>query len=133
MNSGIQAVPLLPLPPVSPHPPFFPPSLLTSQASSDPTYVLNPCYPEGFNITIKASSIYDTECTKRPNDYNPEQNIAMVGAPDSDKCGEIVRSIFDLTNCPSGNCSFNGVEQPPVSGDFMVGHHPKSARSQPNA
>ncbi|KAF7659405.1 hypothetical protein LDENG_00297880 [Lucifuga dentata] len=90
------------------------------QASPNPTYVFNPCYPEGFNITQKASSIYDTECTTKPKNYDPDQEIFLVGAPDSEKCGDIVRSIFDFNNCSSGSCSFNGVEQPLVTGDFMA-------------
>ncbi|GLD70203.1 ectonucleoside triphosphate diphosphohydrolase 3 [Lates japonicus] len=90
------------------------------QESSDPAYILNPCYAEGFNITVKASSIYDTECTKKPKNYNPDRELFMVGAPDSDKCGSIVNSIFDFKTCSSSQCSFNGVEQPPVTGEFMA-------------
>lgn len=44
----------------------------------------------------------------------------MVGAADSDKCRSVVESIFDFKTCSSPQCSFNGVEQPPVTGDFMV-------------
>ncbi|XP_039972762.1 ectonucleoside triphosphate diphosphohydrolase 3 [Xiphias gladius] len=90
------------------------------QGSSDPTYIENPCYPEGFNITMKASSIYDTECTKKPKNYHPDRELFMVGAPDSDKCRSIVKSIFDFMTCSSSQCSFNGVEQPPVTGEFMA-------------
>lgn len=90
------------------------------QESSDPVHIINPCYPEGFNITMKASSIYDSECTKKPKGFNPDQELFMVGGADSDKCGSIVRSIFDFKTCSSPQCSFNGVEQPPVTGDFMA-------------
>lgn len=92
------------------------------QESPDPAYILNPCYPEGFNITMKASSIYNTECTKAPANHDPDRDLFMVGAPDSDKCGSVVKSIFDFQTCASAQCSFNGVEQPPVSGGFMVMH-----------
>lgn len=90
------------------------------QESSDPNYIINPCYHEGFNITFSASSIYDTECTKKPKTYKPDQKLSMVGAADSDKCRSIVKSIFDFKTCSSPQCSFSGVEQPPVTGDFMV-------------
>ncbi|XP_023263248.1 ectonucleoside triphosphate diphosphohydrolase 3 isoform X1 [Seriola lalandi dorsalis] len=90
------------------------------QESSNPTYIMNPCYAEGYNVTYNASFIYDTECTKKPKNYNPTQEIFMVGAPDSDKCGSIVKSIFDFKNCSSSHCSFDGVEQPPVTGEFMA-------------
>lgn len=96
--------------------------LLTFQESSDQAHILNPCYPEGFNITMKASSIYDTECTKKPKSYDPNQKLFMVGTGDSDLCERMVKSIFDFKTCSSSHCSFNGVEQPPVSGDFKVIH-----------
>lgn len=94
--------------------------LLIFQESSDPNNILNPCYQEGFNITFSASSIYDTECTKKPKSYKPDQKLTVVGAGDSDRCRSIVKSIFDFKTCSSSQCSFNGVEQPPVTGDFMV-------------
>lgn len=90
------------------------------QGSSDPTYIMNPCYVEGYNTTHNASTIYDSECTKKPKNYNPDQEIFMVGAPDSEKCRSIVKSIFDFETCSSSHCSYDGVEQPPVTGDFMV-------------
>ncbi|KAM6910626.1 ectonucleoside triphosphate diphosphohydrolase 3 [Xenentodon cancila] len=91
------------------------------QRSSDPRYIINPCYPEGFNHTIKASDIYETECTQKPKIYNPDEEFFMVGAADSEKCGELVRSIFDLKTCSSSSqCSFDGVEQPPVAGAFKA-------------
>ncbi|KAM9353681.1 ectonucleoside triphosphate diphosphohydrolase 3 [Symphorus nematophorus] len=90
------------------------------QESSDPSYIINPCYPEGYNNTVKASSIYETQCTKKPQGYNPDQDLFMVGGGDSDKCKSIVESIFDFKTCSSSQCSFNGVEQPPVAGEFMA-------------
>uniref|UniRef100_A0A3Q0T5G1 Ectonucleoside triphosphate diphosphohydrolase 3 n=1 Tax=Amphilophus citrinellus TaxID=61819 RepID=A0A3Q0T5G1_AMPCI len=90
------------------------------QQSSNPQNIINPCYPEGFNITLKASSIYDTECTKKPKNYNSSQEFTLFGVADSDSCGKVVKSIFDFKTCSSSQCSFNGVEQPPVAGDFMA-------------
>lgn len=90
------------------------------QESTDPAKVINPCYPKSFNITIKASSVYDTECTKKPANYDPNKEYYMVGTGNSDKCESLVKSIFDFKTCTSSHCSFNGVEQPPVTGDFMV-------------
>lgn len=90
------------------------------QELSNPEDINNPCYPIGVNVTIQASAIYDTECTKKPKNYSPDQQYVMVGSGNSDQCGRIVNSIFDFTICSSAHCSFNGVEQPPVTGEFMV-------------
>lgn len=90
------------------------------QGSANPFYIRNPCYPEGYNTTMIASEIYNSECTTKPKNYNLNQSFFLVGDPDSEKCGEIVKSIFDFKTCSSSQCSFNGVEQPPVTGEFMV-------------
>lgn len=88
--------------------------------SSDPAYIINPCFPSGFNISTNASDIYETECTTKPKNYNPDQQFYMIGEGDTEKCWEIVKSIFDFENCSSTQCSFDGVEQPPVTGEFMA-------------
>lgn len=88
--------------------------------SPNPAYVENPCYLEGSNVTMSYSAIYDTECTKKPANIDLDSTFFMVGAPDSDRCGRIVRSIFDFQSCSSTQCSFDGVEQPPVQGGFMA-------------
>lgn len=69
---------------------------------------------------MTASAIYGTPCTKKPPNYTPNQELFMVGSGDSDVCETLVKSIFDFKSCSSPQCSFNGVEQPPVSGDFLV-------------
>ncbi|XP_010777189.1 ectonucleoside triphosphate diphosphohydrolase 3 [Notothenia coriiceps] len=88
--------------------------------SSDPNYIPNPCYPEGYNVTLNASHIYNTTCNKKPNNYNPDQQLFFVGTGNSDKCLSMVKGIFDFQTCSSTQCSFNGVEQPPVTGEFMA-------------
>ncbi|XP_019750641.1 ectonucleoside triphosphate diphosphohydrolase 3 isoform X2 [Hippocampus comes] len=90
------------------------------QELSNAEDINNPCYPIGVNVTIQASAIYDTKCTKKPKNYSQDQQYFMVGSGNSDQCGRIVNSIFDFTNCSSAHCSFNGVEQPPVTGEFMA-------------
>lgn len=102
-----------------PHPCIFFFCLLFQQ-STDPDYVINPCYPKGFSTNMTASSVYDTECTEKPGNYDPKQNYFMVGSGNSDKCESLVKSLFDFKNCTSPQCSFNGVEQPPVTGNFLV-------------
>ncbi|XP_063736272.1 ectonucleoside triphosphate diphosphohydrolase 3 isoform X2 [Eleginops maclovinus] len=88
--------------------------------SSDLSYIPNPCYPKGYNVTLSASYIYETQCTKKSNNYNSDQQLFFVGTGNSDKCLSIVKSLFDFKTCSSPQCSFNGVEQPPVTGEFMA-------------
>lgn len=57
----------------------------------------------------------------------------MLGTGDSDKCMSIVKSLFDFRSCNSTQCSLDGVEQPPVTGDFMVTHIAWHSYRQGNA
>ncbi|XP_041963452.1 ectonucleoside triphosphate diphosphohydrolase 3 isoform X2 [Alosa sapidissima] len=93
------------------------------QGSTDLNNVQNPCYPVGFNITMTEEFIFGSECTKdlRISNYSPERNITIFGGGDAAECRNAVRQIFNLSSCDgSQNCSFNGVYQPPVSGQFMA-------------
>uniref|UniRef100_A0A8C1SFR8 Ectonucleoside triphosphate diphosphohydrolase 3 n=1 Tax=Cyprinus carpio TaxID=7962 RepID=A0A8C1SFR8_CYPCA len=82
-----------------------------------------PCYPSGYNISMLVEDVFGSECTKNdlPTNYSPKQNITFYGQSNPEQCKVLVRSIFDLTSCQGAeNCSFNGVYQPLLSGDFMA-------------
>uniref|UniRef100_A0A8C6URD9 Ectonucleoside triphosphate diphosphohydrolase 3 n=1 Tax=Neogobius melanostomus TaxID=47308 RepID=A0A8C6URD9_9GOBI len=90
------------------------------QRSSSLDLILNPCFPKGLNLTLKATRIYGTPCIKMPKQYTLDQDFFMVGTGDSEECKEFVRMIFDFDTCNADHCSFNGVEQPAVVGEFMA-------------
>ncbi len=99
-------------------------SLSLPQESTDWANLKHPCYPSGYNITMLAEEVFGSECTKNdlPTKYSPKPYIAFFGQSNPEQCKSLVRSIFDLTSCQgTENCSFDGVYQPPLSGDFMVG------------
>ncbi|KAA0702959.1 Ectonucleoside triphosphate diphosphohydrolase 3 [Triplophysa tibetana] len=94
-----------------------------SKESSNWSNVKNPCYPAGYNITMTAEDIFGSECTKNQitSKYTPTRNITFYGQSNAEQCKLLVRSIFNLTSCQEGeNCSFDGVSQPQLSGDFMA-------------
>ncbi|KAI7806954.1 ectonucleoside triphosphate diphosphohydrolase 3 [Triplophysa rosa] len=94
-----------------------------SKESSNWSNVKNPCYPAGYNITMLAEEIFGSECTKNQitSKYTPTRQITFYGQSNPEQCKVLVRSIFDLTSCQEGeNCSFDGVSQPQLGGDFMA-------------
>ncbi|XP_067248699.1 ectonucleoside triphosphate diphosphohydrolase 3 [Chanodichthys erythropterus] len=94
-----------------------------SKQSTNWTSVTHPCYPSGYDISFLAEDIFGSECTKKevPSRYSPKRNITFFGQSNPEQCKALVRSIFDLTSCQGAeNCSFDGVYQPPLSGDFMA-------------
>ncbi|KAK2854839.1 hypothetical protein Q7C36_006708 [Tachysurus vachellii] len=91
--------------------------------SSDWSRINHPCYPLGFSNSMLGKDIFGSECTKLsiPSRYAPEKSFTFIGQSDPSKCKSIVKRIFDLKSCTrKENCSFNGVYQPPVTGDFMA-------------
>ncbi|KAI4871219.1 hypothetical protein NFI96_003484 [Prochilodus magdalenae] len=93
------------------------------QISSNRGLISHPCYPADYSITMPASDIFESECTKskKPTSYNPKRNITFIGQSDPAGCKNLVKRIFDFRSCQGKeNCSFEGVYQPPVTGDFMA-------------
>ncbi|TSK34845.1 Ectonucleoside triphosphate diphosphohydrolase 3 [Bagarius yarrelli] len=91
--------------------------------SSDWSRINHPCYPLGYTVAIPGEEIFGSECTKHsaPPRYTPESTFVFVGMSDPGRCKNVVKRIFDLRSCEGKqNCSFNGVYQPPVTGDFMA-------------
>uniref|UniRef100_A0A8C1TCN3 Ectonucleoside triphosphate diphosphohydrolase 3 n=1 Tax=Cyprinus carpio TaxID=7962 RepID=A0A8C1TCN3_CYPCA len=83
----------------------------------------HPCYPSGYNTSMLAEDVFGSECTKNdlPSKYSPKRSITFLGQSNPEQCKFLVRSIFDLASCQgSENCSFEGVYQPPLNGDFMA-------------
>lgn len=93
-------------------------SAFQTSASSQ---VKNPCYHTGYSTTMSTGHIFETPCNEKTSNYNPKQQLTLVGTGDPGLCRSAVRAAFDLASCQGrSNCSFNGVYQPPVSGDFVV-------------
>ncbi|KAJ8288211.1 hypothetical protein COCON_G00008700 [Conger conger] len=83
--------------------------------------VENPCFPVDYSTTMSAADIFGSPCTETPQDYDPDQQLHLVGTGDPARCRAVVRTIFDLESCRGqANCSFNGVYQPALSGHFLA-------------
>ncbi|XP_016423169.1 ectonucleoside triphosphate diphosphohydrolase 3-like [Sinocyclocheilus rhinocerous] len=94
-----------------------------SKESIDWANVKQPCYPSGYNISMLVEEVFGSECTKNdlPMQYSPKRYITFFGQSNPEQCKVLVRSIFDLMSCRGAeNCSFDGVFQPSLSGDFMA-------------
>ncbi|KAE8291627.1 Ectonucleoside triphosphate diphosphohydrolase 2 [Larimichthys crocea] len=87
------------------------------------TQLYHPCYPPGFNISIKlGKDVFDSPCTKndRPAQFDPQMSVSVMGTGNYQNCLGNVTKMFSFTNCSYSKCSFNGVFQPSVRGNFMA-------------
>ncbi|XP_058250880.1 ectonucleoside triphosphate diphosphohydrolase 3 [Hemibagrus wyckioides] len=93
------------------------------KTSSGRLPINHPCYPLGYTFIISGEDVFGSECTKNvtPVWYNTGKTFSFIGQSDPAKCKSLVMKIFDLRTCnTTGKCSFNGIYQPPVTGDFMA-------------
>lgn len=84
--------------------------------------VFHPCYPIGYNTTMKLEAVFDSSCTmhQKPSSYNSQNALTVVGTGHYDHCLGNVSQIFSFDRCQHSQCSFDGVYQPNVTGSFMA-------------
>lgn len=83
----------------------------------------HPCYPKQFKLNVTlGKDVFDSPCTRsyRPDKYDPKMNVTVVGTGDYQSCLENVEKMFSFGNCSYKKCSFNGVFQPSLTGNFMA-------------
>ncbi|XP_072287443.1 ectonucleoside triphosphate diphosphohydrolase 8 isoform X2 [Pyxicephalus adspersus] len=81
--------------------------------------VKHPCYPKGYTANITLSSVYNSPCVlTMPDDIGA--NVAVEGTGDPSECQMAIKNIFNFSACSTKSCSFNGIYQPPVEGEFYA-------------
>ncbi|NXK94788.1 ENTP8 diphosphohydrolase, partial [Formicarius rufipectus] len=87
------------------------------------TRVHHPCYPKGYNETVSLSSFLTSPCTDRNDPRLPlgAREVTLEGRGNASGCLAAVRDLFNFSACgQSPNCTFDGVFQPPVRGQFIA-------------
>ncbi|RXN10407.1 ectonucleoside triphosphate diphosphohydrolase 2-like protein [Labeo rohita] len=92
--------------------------LMTTQGSD--RSIVHPCYPADYSDSIKLSSVFDTPCNKRQTPYKPDDNLQIKGTGNYNQCLGNISRLFSFDNCSYSRCSFDGVFQPSVTGNFMA-------------
>ncbi|KFR10940.1 Ectonucleoside triphosphate diphosphohydrolase 2, partial [Opisthocomus hoazin] len=91
------------------------------QAESYQATVSHPCWPRGYRKSLSLSSIYNSPCTEkeRPS-LALNTTITVVGTGNGSLCALHASKLFDFTTCSFSRCSFDGIFQPEVSGNFIA-------------
>ncbi|XP_051750473.1 ectonucleoside triphosphate diphosphohydrolase 2-like [Ctenopharyngodon idella] len=92
--------------------------LMTTQGSD--SSIVHPCYPAGYDQSIKLGSVFDTPCNKRPTSYKPDDDLQIKGTGNYNQCLGNVTRLLSFNNCSYSKCSFEGVFQPNITGNFMA-------------
>lgn len=94
-----------------------------SQESSSSTLVQHPCYPKGYTETVSLSSFRASPCTdgSDPRLALGNSTVTLEGRGNASACLAALRKLFNFSACGhSQDCSFDGVFQPPLQGQFVV-------------
>ena len=105
------------------------PRFCCSQESSSSTRADHPCYPKDYNETILLSSFRTSPCTNQsdPRLTLSDRNVTLEGRGNASGCLAAVKKLFNFSACgQSQDCTFDGVYQPPASGQFIVRQIPYS-------
>ncbi|KAK7896128.1 hypothetical protein WMY93_021453 [Mugilogobius chulae] len=94
--------------------------LIKTQGTSGP--ITHPCYPTGHSQRVSVNSVYNSPCTSssRPASSNLPAELTVQGTGNYQHCVGNVTHIFSFDRCSFSRCSFDGVFQPNVSGNFMA-------------
>lgn len=91
----------------------------------------SPCGFQGNITTESYSNVFEAPCAKRfsysfkwhqiSEDVDKDANYTFIGTGNTTECEAAVMNIFNFSApCPLENCTFNGVYQPPVYGQFYA-------------
>ncbi|KAL3864539.1 hypothetical protein ACJMK2_006213 [Sinanodonta woodiana] len=91
------------------------------------TTIYSPCMPQGFNKSYKYSEIFEAPCIVNSSQHpanrsiNSNHSYVFIGTGENKTCITAVQQLFNFSAaCNHTDCSFNGVYQPKVYGDFYA-------------
>ncbi|XP_068593006.1 ectonucleoside triphosphate diphosphohydrolase 1-like [Cebidichthys violaceus] len=91
---------------------------LAHQTQSGPYAVADPCSHPGYNKTKTYSVLYDSPCVSDKKPQGAPATFHHTGTGNLQQCQEVVKNVFNFTDCRYSQCSFNGVFQPILQGAF---------------
>ncbi|XP_033840881.1 ectonucleoside triphosphate diphosphohydrolase 1 isoform X2 [Periophthalmus magnuspinnatus] len=91
---------------------------LAHQTKSGPGSISDPCFHNGYSESKNYMTLYNSPCVSKRKPVSSPADFTHVGKGNFYQCQELVKSVFDFTQCKYTQCSFNGVYQPTLQGPF---------------
>ncbi|XP_019496267.1 PREDICTED: ectonucleoside triphosphate diphosphohydrolase 2-like isoform X2 [Hipposideros armiger] len=85
------------------------------------THSSHPCWPKGYSTQVALRDVFESPCTagQRPQTFHSSDRVHLSGSSNPALCRSLVLGLFNISSCRFSRCSFNGVFQPPVAGNFI--------------
>ncbi|XP_020796341.2 ectonucleoside triphosphate diphosphohydrolase 1 isoform X2 [Boleophthalmus pectinirostris] len=93
---------------------------IAHQTKSGPGSISDPCFHNGYNEIKNYTVVYDSPCVSARKPTSGPATFTHSGRGNFDQCQELVKNVFDFTQCKYSQCSFNGVFQPTLQGPFVA-------------
>uniref|UniRef100_A0AAV2LF73 Ectonucleoside triphosphate diphosphohydrolase 1 n=1 Tax=Knipowitschia caucasica TaxID=637954 RepID=A0AAV2LF73_KNICA len=91
---------------------------LAHQTQSGPGSIVDPCFNNGYSAVKNYSVLYESPCVSGRKPSSAPQTFTHTGKGNFYECQEVVKSIFNFTECKYSQCSFNGIFQPTLQGTY---------------
>ncbi|KAM5298589.1 ectonucleoside triphosphate diphosphohydrolase 8 [Ctenodactylus gundi] len=89
--------------------------------SSPATLLRHPCYHSGYQATLSLATLLESPCVHTTAPPRHAQNITVEGTGHPWACAAALRGLFNFSSCEGHrDCTFNGVYQPPLQGQFYA-------------
>ncbi|KAM4636283.1 ectonucleoside triphosphate diphosphohydrolase 1 [Discoglossus pictus] len=80
--------------------------------------LLDPCFNSGYKRNLSSNDLYRSPCLNGYRLPNAPMNIEVRGTGNYQQCKDNIQTIFNKSHCAYSQCSFNGVYQPMLQGEF---------------
>ncbi|MGH0185203.1 UNVERIFIED_CONTAM: hypothetical protein FKN15_017263 [Acipenser sinensis] len=78
-----------------------------------------PLLPHWLNTML--GEIFQSPCPTKPEPYLPDSRVMFMGSGSPAQCESLIKTLFNCSACAGKpECSFEGVYQPSVHGNFFV-------------
>lgn len=94
--------------------------LLLVLPQSGPPAINDPCFHPEYVETKEYSKLYDSPCVSDRKPQGAPAFFQHTGIGNFQQCQDVVRTLFNSSQCKYSQCSLNGVYQPPLQGFFGV-------------
>ncbi|KAJ0016209.1 hypothetical protein NQD34_014499 [Periophthalmus magnuspinnatus] len=84
---------------------------LAHQTKSGPGSISDPCFHNGYSESKNYMTLYNSPCVSKRKPVSSPADFTHVGKGNFYQCQELVKSVFDFTQCKYTQCSFNGIKK----------------------
>ncbi|CAJ0927921.1 unnamed protein product, partial [Ranitomeya imitator] len=92
--------------------------LANSIANLHNVSLLDPCFNSGYTRDLNTTDLYNSPCVSDRRTLSAPPSIQILGTGDYNLCKQKVQEIFNISHCNYSRCSFNGIFQPVLQGEF---------------